>query len=330
MFHKYLVTGATGFLGHTIVKKLAERGAQVRALALPEDPHAYYLPHGVEIVFGDVCKPDSLLQFFSGASADTCVIHCAGIVSVATNPGKKLYDVNVGGTEAILQLCALHSVGKLIYVSSVHAIPEAPKGTVITEHGAFSPDAVQGDYAKSKAIATDMVLNAARNGLPACVVFPSGIIGPGDISNGSITRMLLSFLAGKLPFAVKGGYDFVDVRDVADGILSCAAQGQTGCGYILSGHFATIRDILTIVQGIVRRCRVTMYLPSSVARQIAPLYEKYCLRFKKPLFFTPYSVAVLGSNAAFSHTMATRTFGYTPRALRTTLSDTILWLLNQK
>ena len=107
----------------------------------------------------------------------------------------------------ILKFCSQCGVGKLVYVSSVHAIPEKPKGTEIAETTTFSPELVRGDYAKSKAMATALVLQAAKEGLNASVVFPSGIIGPGDLGKGSITNMLLSFLAGKLPLAVKGGYD---------------------------------------------------------------------------------------------------------------------------
>ena len=135
----------------------------------------------------------------------------------------------------------------MIHVSSVHAIPEKPKNCVITEDCEFSPGLVDGDYAKSKAAATEMVFRAARQGLNVSIVFPSGIIGPGDVIGGSFTSMAKSFLTGKLPFAVRGGYDFVDVRDVAKGILACAESGEQGKGYILSGHYITIRRMLQIV-----------------------------------------------------------------------------------
>ena len=152
----------------------------------------------------------------------------------------------------------------------------------------FSPDAVRGDYAKSKAIATSLVFEATGHGLNASVVFPSGIIGPGDVGKGSITNMLLSFLAGKLPVAVKGGYDFVDVRDVAAGIVSCTEQGQPGHGYILSGEYATIRDILNAAKETLGLKRAVSFLPICFAKLIAPFYEKRSLRKKQALYFTPF------------------------------------------
>ena len=192
MFHTYLVTGASGFLGRAVLAELKKKGVPIRALVMENDPLAAELPEGVSVFYGDVCDDVSLERFFSGAGENTCVIHCAGIVSVASRPGERIYRVNAGGTNNILRHCERAGVGKLVYVSSVHAIPEKPKGTEITEDAVFSPDAVRGDYAKSKAIATSLVFEATGRGLNASVVFPSGIIGPGDVGKGSITNMLLS------------------------------------------------------------------------------------------------------------------------------------------
>ena len=101
-----------------------------------------------------MCDKSSLSDFFADADSRTCVIHCAGIVSVASRPGPRLYQVNVGGTWKVLRQCMEHDVGKMVYVSSVHAIPEKPKGCIISEDCEFSPGLVDGDYAKSKAAAT--------------------------------------------------------------------------------------------------------------------------------------------------------------------------------
>ena len=120
------------------------------------------MPSEIHVIEGDVCDRKSLENFFAFAGEETCVIHCAGIISVATKPGKKIYDVNVNGTKNIISECIEHNVGKLIYVSSVHAIPEKPKGVQMSETYDFSPELVRGDYAKSKAMATEAVLDAAE------------------------------------------------------------------------------------------------------------------------------------------------------------------------
>lgn len=330
MFDKYLVTGATGFLGRVVAEELVRRKAQVHALVLHDDPYTDLLPKEVRTVIGDVCDKSSLSDFFADADSRTCVIHCAGIVSVASRPGPRLYQVNVGGTWKVLRQCMEHDVGKMVYVSSVHAIPEKPKGCIISEDCEFSPGLVDGDYAKSKAAATELVFDAAERGLNASIVFPSGIIGPGDLQGGSFTSMAKSFLSGKLPFAVRGGYDFVDVRDVARGILACSESGEPGKGYILSGCYVTIRRMLQLVGKAAKLKYRSICLPLGLARLAAPYYECRSLRERKPLFFTPYSVSVLASNGQFSHAAASERFAYQPRPIEETLGDMTAWLLNQK
>ena len=330
MFDQYLVTGATGFLGRAVAEELVRRKAQVHALVLHDDPYTDLLPKEVRTVIGDVCDKSSLSDFFADADSRTCVIHCAGIVSVASRPGPRLYQVNVGGTWKVLRQCMEHDVGKMVYVSSVHAIPEKPKGCIISEDCEFSPGLVDGDYAKSKAAATELVFDAAERGLNASIVFPSGIIGPGDLQGGSFTSMAKSFLSGKLPFAVRGGYDFVDVRDVARGILACSESGEPGKGYILSGCYVTIRRMLQLVGKAAKLKYRSICLPLGLARLAAPYYERRSLRERKPLFFTPYSVSVLASNGQFSHAAASERFAYQPRPIEETLGDMTAWLLNQK
>ena len=330
MFDKYLVTGATGFLGRAVAEELVRRKAQVHALVLHDDPCINLLPKEVHTVIGDVCDKGSLSDFFADADSRTCVIHCAGIVSVASRPGPRLYQVNVGGTWRVLRQCMAHDVGKMVYVSSVHAIPEKPKGCIITEDCEFSPGLVDGDYAKSKAAATELVFDAAERGLNASIVLPSGIIGPGDLQGGSFTSMARSFLAGKLPLAVRGGYDFVDVRDVANGILACSESGEPGKGYILSGCYVTIRRMLQLVGKAAKLKYRPICLPLGLARLAAPYYERRSLRERKPLFFTPYSVSVLASNGQFSHAAASECFAYQPRPMEETLWDMTAWLLEQR
>ena len=330
MYDKYLITGATGFLGRTVVEELVDHDAQVRTLVLHNDPYINLLPKEVHIIVGDVCDKNSLADFFADADSRTCVIHCAGIVSVASRPSPKLYQVNVGGTWRILRQCLAHEVGRLIHVSSVHAIPERPEGCVITESCDFSPGLVDGDYAKSKAAATELVFDAAERGLNASIVFPSGIIGPGDLQGGSFTSMAKSFLAGKLPLAVRGGYDFVDVRDVANGLLACSESGELGKGYILSGHYVTIRKMLQLVGKTAKLKYRPICLPLGLAKLAAPYYERRSLKDRKPLFYTPYSVSVLASNGRFSHAVASERFAYQPRPIEETLGDMTAWLLEQR
>ena len=127
MYSRYLITGASGFLGRAVIEELVRRSARIDALVLPDDPCAALLPKEAHTVIGDVCEEDSLARFFADADGSTCVIHCAGVISVASRAGSRLYQVNVGGTGKVIRQCLEHQIGKLIYVSSVHAIPESRK-----------------------------------------------------------------------------------------------------------------------------------------------------------------------------------------------------------
>ena len=182
----YLVTGAAGFLGSHICDELLKRGDHVRALVLPGDKSVKYIPEEVEITEGDLCNADSLERFFTiPKGQESVVIHCASIVTMNADFNQKLIDVNVGGTKNVIDICLKHSeCKKMVYVSSTGAIPEQPKGTVIRETNQFTPidkSRQVGCYSQSKALATQMVLDACREcGLKACVVHPSGILGPKD------------------------------------------------------------------------------------------------------------------------------------------------------
>ncbi len=325
----YLVTGAFGHLGSAVTRQLLERGETVRALALQGDPHP--CPPGLmgysnfSLFRGDVTRPDSLTSFFDHGPADRLVvIHAAGMVSISSRHKKLVEQVNIKGTENIIAWCLRSRAEKLIYVSSVHAIPEQPG--VIAETGGFDPDRVVGLYAKTKAAATRKVLDAVRMGLDATVVHPSGIIGPGDYAGSHTVQLMIDFLEGRLGACVKGGYDFVDVRDAAAGVIA-AEKGRRGGCYILSGRYVPVKELLERLAFVSYKKPVRVVLPSTLARAVAPLAEGYYGLLRQPPLFTSYSLYTLRSNGHFSHALADRELAYTVRPLDETLRDTVDFLL---
>ena len=329
MYQTYLITGATGFLGRAVLQLLLAHSCRILALVMDKDPLAYTIPENVTVFCGDLTDKDTLRSFFAAGGDNFCVLHCAGIVSVASKPDEAIYRVNVQGTQNIIDLCCEFGAEKLVYVSSVHAIAEKPAPQTITEPDRFAPDEILGDYGKSKSMATALVLEAAQSGLNASVVLPSGILGPGDLARGNMTRMLLAFCRGRLPLGVKGGYDFVDVRDVAVGVLACAERGKAGECYILSGHYTTIQDMFSLTASQLGRKAPKFCVSATLASCAAPVFEKIAqLRGERP-FFTPYSIAVLRSNGHFSNAKAVGALGFHARPLRETLRSMILWFQGQ-
>ena len=322
----YIVTGAAGHLGSAVTKKLNEQGKAVYALCLPNEQH---FPQGehIQVFYGDVCSIESLTDMFERCeNHSVTVIHCAGIVSIASKFNQKVYDVNVGGTKNIISLCEKYNIEKLIYISSVHAIPELPGNEIITEVERFSPDDVVGLYAKTKAEATQRVLDYAKRGYNASVIHPSGIVGPGDFGRGHITQLVIDYCKGGLTSGLNGGYDFVDVRDVADGILSCCENGRSGECYILSGQYFKVYELLNLLHEITGKKKIKRILPLWFVKLTAPLSEIYYKILKQPPLFTSYSIYTLNTNANFGHVKAATELGYTARPMKQTLADTINWL----
>ena len=324
----YLVTGATGHLGNTIVRKLTDMGRRVRALVMQDDRNVSALPEGTEICYGDVRDRSSMENAFkTEAGQELIVIHCAGIVSIASRYDGNIYKVNVEGTKNVTDLCVAYRVKKLVHVSSVHAIPEKPMGETMTEIDHFDPDKVVGLYAKTKAEATQYVLDAAKAaGLDVSVVHPSGISGPYDCGHGHITQLLIDYCNGGLAAGVKGGYDFVDVRDVADGIISCCEHGRPGECYILSNRYISIPELFGIFSRVTGRKKIKTILPLWFAKATAGAAEMYYRIKKQPPLYTAYSLYTLSSNAQFSHEKAERELGYVPRDFTVTVRDTVQWL----
>ena len=314
----YLVTGAMGYLGNTIISKLAAQGKLIRGLALPNDNTISYTQPNVEIVHGDVRDKDSLTSFFShNPDTELIVIHTAAIVSISSKVDKKVVDVNVNGTKNIVELCLRHKVKKLVHTSSVHAIPEKSHGETITEVSEFDPKSVHGLYAKTKAAASQIVLNAVKQGLNASIVHPSGIIGPGDYGRTHLTQLVISYLNGTLTACV---------RDVADGIISCVENGRAGECYILSNQFYTIQEVLDDLHEITGKRRLKSVLPLWFAKLTAPLAEVWYKMLRQPPLYTSYSLYTLESNGNFSHDKATQELGYHPRSMKDTLTDMAYWL----
>lgn len=319
----YLITGANGHLGNTLIRQLLARGEKVRGLILPTE--SGLLP-GVEYIQGDVRDPSSLDPFFRGLeNKESFVLHTAGIVDIAENISPLLYEVNVQGTRHLLDACLTYPVKRLVYVSSVHALPEKDRFHLLREVKRFSPESVVGGYAKTKAEATQAVLDAISDGLDAVIVLPSGILGPYDTAQNHLVQLVSDYIHGRLPACVRGGYDFVDVRDVAHGCLSALEDGKTGECYILSNRHYEIKEILRMIRFLQGGRRVPS-LPLWMAKIATPFIEMWAKRHHRRPLYTRYSLYTLHSNDKFSHDKATRELGYSPRDLYQTLADTLAWL----
>lgn len=326
---KYLVTGAAGFLGGTICRQLIERGENVRAFVLPGDPAMKYVPKEAEIVEGDLTDMDSLEKLFAvEEGAETIVLHIASIVTMNPDYSSKVMEVNVDGTKNIIRLCLSHpECKKLIYCSSTGAIPEAAMGKAIKEVRRFDPDEVVGCYSRSKAMASQAVLDAVHEqGLNACIVHPSGIMGPEDYAIGETTGTLIKIIKGEMPAGIDGSFNLCDVRDLAAGTIAAADKGKAGECYILANEPVSFRDFTRMVSDEAGCKKVGMFLPIWAANMMGGMMEKQAKKKGVKPMMTRFSVYNLARNNKFDSTKAIRELGYSTRSYRETIHDEIQWL----
>ena len=327
----YLVTGAAGHLGFTIVSQLVADGRKVRALVLPGDVLGSCLPPQVEIFYGNVLDPSSLEAFFCvSPDTDIFVIHAAGIVTTSLKYQSVVYEVNVKGTRNVTDAAIKFNATKLVYVSSVHAIPEQPKGQVIHETDHFDKDLVYGMYSKTKAEATQYVLDAVQRGLDATIVHPSGICGPNSHTCNYATQMVIDCWRGSLPMGVDGGYDFVDVRDVTSSTISSCRKGGRGECYILGNRYISIKEYFRIFQNVTGKKLPGIMAPMWLARASLPFCSLYYKLKKQLPLFSSYSLYTLATNSLFSSDKARLELGYATRPFKDTIADTVEWLKKEK
>lgn len=321
----HIVTGANGHLGRTVVSQLLRQGQRVRALVLPGEKSPALEAANVEIVRGDVRDAATLEPLFANCEHfEVIVIHAAAVIDISSKVSTKAYEVNVLGTKNVVCAALEHNVSRFIHVSSVHAIPEAPNKRQIAETNFFSPDFVDGCYAKTKAEATQYVMDCVADfDLPAIILHPSGIIGPGDANTNNTVAAVRSYYHGKISACPRGGYDLVDVRDVASAVISAIDNGRIGEAYILSGSHYEFRDIFAMVREITGKRKKCTIIPMWMAKMAAPFAEWWALMKKQKPLITRYSMQTLTSNDNFTHEKASRELNYWPRDFYFTLKDTI-------
>ncbi len=324
---KYFVTGATGHLGNVVVKYLLKQGHKVRALILPNEDISPIKGLDLDMVYGDVRDKRFLEQ---NIHDDEIVIHMAGIIDVSSKKNDLLLDVNVNGTKNIADVCLAKHL-RLVYTSSVHTIPAKENDEqLLSEPTEFNPDNIVGAYAKSKTIATGYVFEKCKEGLNVVVVYPSGIIGPCDYKISDIGQVILDHINGKLLAYVKGGYNFVDVRDVAKGVINASQIGVAGEGYILSGNMCSVKHLLEIINQKIGRKKMPPKLALWFVRGFAALSEFYYkVRGKKPSF-SAYSLQTLNVNCNFDNSKAKKALNFVTRDTKQSIEDAVDWFYKNK
>lgn len=325
---KFIVTGATGHIGNVLVRKLCEQGQNVKVLALPNEDLSPLENLKVDIVFGDVTDRDFVFKFIE---KDAVVMHLAGIIDIGTTPEELVRNVNVNGTKNIVDACIENKAKKLLYLSTVHIIDPQKVGDILREPTEFDKNKVVGTYAKTKLEATKYIFGACKEkGLNATVLYPSGVLGPYDFKISELGQVILDYMNHKLIAYVKGGYNFVDVRDVADATINAVTMGRKGEGYIVSGTAMSLKEMLTVINKKLGRKKLPPKIALWFVRMFAGLSNLYYkMRHKKPVF-SKYSLYTLNANSNFSNEKAKSELKFNPRPVEESICDAVDWFIENK
>lgn len=316
---KTAVTGATGHVGVHLVRTLLARGDRVRTVVRRRIDGLEGL--SVEMAEADLDNVPALTAAFAGCEL---VFHAAARISITRDDAAAVEAVNVHGTRNVLAACRAAGVRRLLHFSSIEAIEPRPWDRPVDEDRP-GVDASRGSpYALSKARGEREAL-AAGNGLEVVVVNPTAIIGPLDLRPSLLGRAIVALARGRLPMLVDGGFDWVDVRDVAAAAVAASERARPGRRYIVGGRWASMAELAALVCARVGRTPPRLVCPYPVARAWAPVSARFNLLIGREPLFTSSSLEVLRGNRVVSHERAARELGYRPRSLETTVADTVDW-----
>jgi dihydroflavonol-4-reductase len=317
-----LVTGASGFVGAAVARRLLQEGWQVRALARASSARTNLNELPLEIAVGDLTLAPTL---------DAALVDCDALFHVAADyrlgapDPRQLYRTNVDGTRNLLEAAARAGIKKIVYTSSVATIGIPGDGSPGDEHTPVSLDAMIGHYKRSKFLAEQVVLEAAAAGMPAVIVNPSTPVGPGDVKPTPTGQLVLDAAAGRMPAFVDTGLNVVHVDDVAAGHLMAFHRGQSGQRYILGGEDMTLQQLLAAISQLVGRAAPRVRLPYAAVLPMAYIAEGVAKLTGRAGRITLEGVRMSRKRMYFSSAKAVSDLGYGWRPPARALDDAVRW-----
>jgi dihydroflavonol-4-reductase len=314
---RVLVTGATGFIGSHVARLLAERGDEVVLGVEGDTGDAAIEDLDLKRVKCDVRDRRAVRRALKGVER---VFHCAGITSVRPGDAARLFDVNVLGTKLVMEECLRAEVERVVYTSSAAVVGPAEHGKTADETQLFSGGELGIPYVSSVHEAEVEAMRVAARGLPLVCVNPGVCFGAGDHLLSS-TRLVRSFLLGRVPVYTDGAISVVDVRDAAAGHLLADRRGDVGERYILGGRNFTFERLFADL-GRLSGIDPPVRLPTGAARLLAAAGRSWPL--------TPVEVRAAGHWWTYRSTKAKRELGWSARPHEETLEATVSWHLERE
>ncbi len=317
-----LVTGANGFIGSHLTRFLVERGEQVRVLVRPQSDVRSLEGLRAEFAYADLRDASSLPPSLSGVQR---VYHVAADYRLWAENPQEIYESNVTGTRNLLIAARQAGIDRFIYTSSVGTLVPRHPGTLPDEQTFLQLKDMIGHYKRSKYLAEQEALEAARNGQPVVIVNPTTPVGPGDWKPTPTGRIILDFLNGQIPAYVDTGLNFVAVEDVAVGHWLAAERGQIGIRYILGDRNLKLKQLLEILSALSARPMPRLRLPH-VVPYLASLADSLAARLLRRPPRIPLEGVRMARHKMFVDTSkAKRELGFQPSPLEAALERAIRW-----
>jgi len=259
---KVFLTGATGFVGSHVARELAGQGAQLRLLVRPTSSLRNVEGLSAEPITGDLLQPETLRTAIRGCEA---LMHVAADYRLWVRDPKAMYAANVDGTRALLRIAREEGVPRTVYTSSVATMGFKSDGTIVDETTPVSLADMVGHYKRSKFLAEQVAIEAARAGQQVIILNPTTPVGPMDVKPTPTGRIIVDFLNRKFPAYVDTGLNLVDVVEVARTHAAALETGRPGERYILGGENLTLKQILDKMSAITGLPSPNMRVPHAVA-----------------------------------------------------------------
>jgi len=324
---RVLVTGATGFIGSHVARKLVEEGFEVVALARPQSNTRNLDGCKVRICYGDLKNKQSLEDALKGCRA---LFHVAASYSLWSPDPKQVYAVNVEGTVNIMEAAVAQGCQKIVYTSSESTIA-IPKGSGLGTEGAInSPQDVYGHYKRSKVLAEMEVARLCSRGWPITIVNPTTPIGERDIKPTPTGRIVLDFLNGAMPAYINTGLNVVDVEDVARGHVLALEKGKVGQNYILGNKNMSLAEILGLIAKLAKKKPPRFCIPFWAAFSAACVDELVRGRILKRCPRIPLAaVKTARKFRYFDCSKAKNELGFAPGPIEDAFSKSISWFIKE-
>ena len=323
MTDRVFVTGASGFVGSAVARKLAAAGYDLRLGVRGSSRRDNLEGLNAEIVVADMKDQAAMTAALQGCRY---FFHVAADYRLWAKDPEEIVRNNLEGTHAPMKAALAAGVERIVYTSSVATLKARTDGVAVDETCRHTEQSAIGAYKRSKLVAERLVEKmVAEEGLPAVIVNPSTPIGPRDIKPTPTGRIIVEAATGKIPAFVDTGLNLVHVDDVAEGHLLALAKGRIGESYILGGEDVSLRQMLAVIAGIAGRKAPTINLPRAPLYPIAWTAEAIAMLTGKEPFVTADALKMAKYHMFFSSAKAAKELGYTARPYGEALADALAW-----